>query len=154
MRKDKISYEIRQQIENSKAIPNKSQNSSNTIQNNDEGLSENVTNAFPPLNDNLTNSKSNEITVQNSNPTASSFPPNRNYSSAVSNLNSRPSRIEHLNKMRIIPPFTKEHLSSPVMFDQAVKSCYVSILGNFFHIVLSSLFRKLIQTLEIEDYKL
>ena len=130
MRKDKIANEIRQQIENSKAISNKLQNPSNTIQNN-EVLPENVANSFPPLNDNLTNSKSNETAVQNNNPTASSIPSNRNYSSAVTNINSRPSRIEHLIKMRIIPPFTKEHLSSPVMFDQAVKSCYVAILKNF-----------------------
>ena len=52
MRKDKIAKEIRQQIENSKAISNKLQNPSNTIQNN-EVLPENVANSFPPLNDNL-----------------------------------------------------------------------------------------------------
>ena len=92
MRKDKIANEIRQQIENSKAISNKLQNPSNTIQNN-EVLPENVANSFPPLNDNLTESKSNETAVQNNNPTASSIPSNRNYSSAVTNINSRPSRI-------------------------------------------------------------
>ena len=45
MRKDKIANEIRQQIENSKAISNKLQNPSNTIQNN-EVLPENVANYF------------------------------------------------------------------------------------------------------------
>ena len=127
MRKDQIVNEIHRQIQNAKNLSNTSQNSTESVQNNE--------NSFPPLNEsnlNLNPKQANEMNVPNSNqPSSSATPINRNYSSAVSNSNPRQTRIEHLIKMRIIPPFTREHLSSPSTFDTAVQSCYVAILGSF-----------------------
>ena len=44
----------------------------------------------------------------------------RKYSSVETNFNSCPPRIQHLIKMRITPPLTREHMSSPVSFNIAV----------------------------------
>ena len=121
MRNERISTEILNTIEHEKNLKK--------ITNSIEMTTENPENSnqFPSLNQN-------EVVRQPSSSSSNGNLPNngtRSYYSAVTNLNSTNTRVQKLIKMRIIPPFTREHLQNPGNFDRATNECYVAILRSF-----------------------